>query len=216
MGVKTLFSNGPHQCLGQSILGQGYCGLVVLAQQSDRHVALKIRRTDAPVPNLHNEAKCLAIANQLEIGPTLWGHSQNFLVMEYLTGPTILEWLQANQTILTAQQVRLVLHNLMEQCFRLDQQGLDHGNLRCVTEHAIIRGNRPILIDFSSSSLNRRSANVTTLTQGLFWGTYLATLMTPFMSLPSKDNLIPILQAYKQKPSRDRFDTLLQRIGLLG
>ena len=214
LGIQRIFAGGNETLRGVSILGKGYCGVVMLAHWSgqgmDRKmVALKARRTDAPKSSLDTEAKGLAIANSLNIGPKLYAHSSNFMVMDYLDGPTIEEWLQAG----TAEDsINLVLQDLLEQCFRLDQAGLDHGNLRCITEHVILQDNRPVLIDFSSSSRDRRPANVTTLTQGLFWGTRLPSWVEQYRSIPPKEEIVPLLRQYKQSPSAVTFQQLLSRL----
>ena len=214
LGILRLIEAGSEQVQGHSILGKGYCGLVMKAEWQNKErkalpVALKARRLDAPKSDLNAEALALALVNQILIGPTLYAHSDNFIVMEYIDGPSILRWLQDEHSV---NEVNGVIQNILLQAFQLDQLGLDHGNLRCVTEHILFRGNDPILIDYSSCSFERRAANVTTLTQGLFFGTIIPSLIAKHRPLPTKDTLIPLLRAYKQNSSPKTFDQLLTQI----
>ena len=232
LGIQRILSVGSEQIQGQKILGKGYCGLVVLAEQclksldpkpgsiasahsttshECRTVAVKIRRTDAPKNSFAQEAHAMAIANSYHIGPMLFGHSPNFLVMEYLPTVPLFHQLQQSGSTLP---VRDIVRHLLEQCFQLDQLGLDHGNLRCATEHVFLRGYQPVIIDFSSSSFERRPANLTTLVQGLFRGTQFKVALAPHVPIPDQPSLICQLRHYKQTPTLDSFQQVLDHINL--
>ncbi|MEM9804937.1 MAG: hypothetical protein AAF959_06630, partial [Cyanobacteria bacterium P01_D01_bin.56] len=100
------------------------------------------------------------------------------------------------------------------QAYRLDQAGLDHGALRCITSHALVRSQTPILIDFSGASVERRAANVTTLVQGLFISTRISQLLRPLFPGANKLDLIAYLRQYKQIPSLASICDLLAYLGL--
>lgn len=217
LGIQELFEAGTVRVRDLSILGKGYRGLVILAtgidlDHSPLPLALKVLRVDAGRSNFQAEVEALAIANQLEIGPQLYAHSEHFIAMEYLAGLTLPKWLQ---TQATEASVPRILGELLQQCFRLDQAGIDHGDLRCITEHVIFRGEMPVIIDFSGSSRDRRPANVTTMVQGFFWGTILPTMIANYYPIPQKDDLIPLLRQYKHQPNLDSFQDILTRLHLL-
>ncbi|MEM9135908.1 MAG: serine/threonine protein kinase, partial [Cyanobacteria bacterium P01_F01_bin.42] len=202
LGIQSVVNFGNEILLQHSVLGKGYCGVVVLAQwlNSSREeitAALKIRRTDSPRDSLILEAKGLAIANGFGIGPTLYANSPNFIVMEYIQGLSLHQWLQTDPP---RSLIFETVENILHQCYQLDQWGLDHGNVRCVTDHVIMQGNKPVLIDFSSSSCDRKPANVTTIIPGLFWSTKLAPFLRHHCSPQLKERLIPLLRQYKQSP----------------
>ncbi|MGF1493477.1 MAG: hypothetical protein ACFBSC_13685 [Microcoleaceae cyanobacterium] len=211
LGVTAIYNYGRCQLQGWNYLGLGYCGLVLLVQYQDRPVALKARRVDAPQESLTREAQMLALANRCQVGCQFLASSSNFLLMEFVAGRSLLDWLQTCKK-LGISVVKSILTQLLHQAFRLDQLGLDHGNLRCVTEHAIITATQPVLLDFSSASTNRRPANITTLTQGLFWGTVVAKLLEMQGFRPHREQVIEILRCYKQSPVQENFDQLLERI----
>ncbi|MEM8544503.1 MAG: serine/threonine protein kinase [Cyanobacteria bacterium P01_H01_bin.119] len=227
LGVERLYSAGAVTVYGLPefrVLGLGYCGLVVLARWQGRLVALKVRRPDAGKLSLAQEARWLGMANQSGIGPRYIAHTPNFLLMSYLAGEDLLSWVTCRAAAGDAARVQQVLGQLLDAGFRLDQLGLDHGNLRCVTQHAIVQGDmaqagqgypggcdRVQLIDFSAASLKRRAANVTTLAQGLWISTAIARVVNQLFPV-HKAALIERLRAYKQGRDRLRFEHLMELV----
>ncbi len=198
-GIDAIYAHGPEMLAGLNILGLGYCGVVLrVRHQGEDHRVLKIRREPAPQASLRMEADMLSKANTVDVGPRHIAHSDNFLLMDYIDGPLLVDWLQITHS---AETVHRTVSQLIHQAYRLDQTGLDHGDLRCITAHALIRSQEPILIDFSKASLDRRSANVTTLVQGLFISTRIAQLLQPWFEHVRKSVLIDYLRSYKHQPS---------------
>lgn len=208
LGVTAIYDWGPKQIQSWHCLGLGYCGLVLLVQCQGQQIALKVRRTDASHASLAQEASMLTLANTQQVGPQLLGHSPNFLLMDYVMGQPLLAWLQGTHSW-TRATLQSHLTQLLWQAFQLDQVGLDHGNLRCVTAHSIVTSQGPVLLDFSSASTTRRPANVTTLTQGLFWGTTIAPLLVPHWFHPDIQPCIERLRRYKHHPTTKSFQRLL-------
>ncbi|KAI9131694.1 serine/threonine protein kinase [Acaryochloris sp. CCMEE 5410] len=208
LGITAIYDWGPKQIQGWHCLGLGYCGLVLLAQHQDQQIALKVRRADASRPSFAQEASMLTLANTHQVGPQLLGSSPNFLLMDHVVGQPLLVWLQSFQA-LTHTTLQSQLTQLLWQAFQLDQASLDHGNLRCVTAHSIVTTQGPVLLDFSSASTTRRPANVTSLTQGLFWGTTVASLLVPHWFHPDQQHCIERLRHYKHHPTSENFQRLL-------
>ena len=113
LGVSHVSFTGPLQIEKCHILGKGYVGMVVLAKQNHKVVALKIRRNDSPRKNMTNEAKLLKIANKLEIGPKFIKNSKNFLIMEYIDGEKIIDWAKKSET--KAKEIRSVVKNVLRE-----------------------------------------------------------------------------------------------------
>jgi len=219
-GIEKVCCHGPATIDGFKTLGLGYGGLVLLVQVGQQPRALKLRRTDGPNASFAGEAAAIAIANALRIGPQLFSHSPDDLLMEYLPGPKLLDWLHSPAA--TLEPTWTIVQQLLCQALDLDQAGLDHGDLRCVTEHVHLetsgaQGLRPVLIDFGKASQNRRPANVTTLAQGLFLSTTIARTISdrfPQSALncqmePRRGQLIRYLRDYKGNPSKKTHRVLL-------
>ena len=214
LGINSVYDFGRKLLNGFHVLGVGYCGVVTLARLGNQDVALKIRRTNAPKADLTGEAAFLAAANQASIGPRLLGASRNFLVMDYVAGDRFLDWVKKATNSHAITHIQVILRRILLDSFRLDGLGLDHGNLRCISDHVIVSGEQAVLLDFSSASQRRRAANVTSVTQGLFLGTQIASYLAKVCHLPPKPELIEVLRNYKQQQTGKNFNAILELLGL--
>ena len=206
LGITHVSFTGPLQIEKCHILGKGYVGMVVLAKKNNEIVALKIRRIDSPRKNMSNEAKLLQIVNKLGIGPKFIKNSKNFLVMEYIDGEKIIDWAKKTET--KSQEVRSVLNNVLRECYLLDDAGLDHGELSTIDKHVIVGKNKNTIIDFESSSTNRKPSNVTGATQGILIGTGLAKIIQKKIKLPPKETIINLIRQYKKNPNLENFEKI--------
>ncbi|MGB2925998.1 MAG: RIO1 family regulatory kinase/ATPase [Limnothrix sp.] len=196
----------------QAVLGLGYVGIVVLVERDRQQFALKIRRTNIDKLSLVAEAEYLQQANTVNIAPQVVQWSENFILMEYIVGESLFIWVQRMSAMGKIEAIKLVIKNLLKQSFRLDQLGLDRGDMSCVTNDVVVRNEEPVLLDFSRASGDRRPQNVTALVQGLFWGSALAKYLQPTLSHCTKDQLLPLLRAYKQQQTTEHFAALTQAI----
>ena len=206
LGVTHVSFTGPLQIEKCRILGKGYVGMVVLAKKDNNIVALKIRRVDSPRKNMSNESKLLKIVNKLEIGPKFIKNSKNFLVMEYIDGEKIIDW--AKKPEIKSREIRSVLNNVLRECYLLDDAGVDHGELSTIDKHVIVGKNKNTIIDFESSSVNRKSSNVTGATQGILIGTGLAKIIQKKITLPTKETIINLIRQYKKNPTLENFEKI--------
>ena len=172
------------------ILGKGYVGVVVLAKKKNDIVALKIRRLDSQRSEMQSEAKLLRLANTVNVGPKLYDVSKNFLVMEYLEGDKIENWIHSLKGVGSSKKLKSVVRAILEDCYRLDQIGFDHGELSSISKHVIVGKSRSTLIDFESSSVNRRVSNVTSVTQAIFIGSGIAKKVQRIYKVPPKQKIL--------------------------
>ena len=208
LGVESISFQGELQVGTISILGKGYVGIVVLGKLGRKKIAVKIRRSDSPRKNLKKEAQLLQITNRYGVGPKLIDFSKNFLVMEYLEGEKIGKWISDLKTKLRASQIKIVIKKVLEDCYKLDMIGLDHGELSRMPKHVIV-GKKITIIDFESSSMERRVSNVTSATQAFFIGSGISKTVKRVYKIPEKKKIINVLRRYKQDQSRESFESLL-------
>ena len=208
LGVESISFQGELQIGTISILGKGYVGIVVLGKLGRKKVAVKIRRNDSPRKNLKKEARLLQITNRYGVGPKLIDFSKNFLVMEYLEGEKIGKWVSDLKTKLRSSQIKTVIKKVLEDCYKLDMIGLDHGELSRMPKHVIV-GKKITIIDFESSSMERRVSNVTSATQAFFIGSGISKTVKRVYKIPEKKKIINVLRRYKQDQSRESFESLL-------
>ena len=209
LGVESISFQGELQIGTISILGKGYVGIVVLGKLGRKKVAVKIRRNDSPRKNLKKEAQLLQITNRCGVGPKLIDFSKNFLVMEYLEGEKIGKWIYNLKSKRNSSQIKIVIKKVLEDCYKLDMIGLDHGELSRMPKHVII-GKKITIIDFESSSVERRVSNVTSATQAFFIGSGISKDIKHIWKVPNKTKIISVLRRYKQNLSVESFESLLK------
>ena len=212
--IKSISVTGPTTLGKLAILGKGYVGIVVLAKKSSKQVALKIRRTDSQRKEMKNEAVLLKLVNSVNVGPKMFVASKNFLVMEYLEGVKISEWVNTLKGKGSTKKLKSTIRNVLEDCYRLDQIGFDHGELSNISKHVIVGKTKSTLIDFESSSTKRRPSNVTSVTQAIFIGSGIAKKVQKIYKNPSKEKIIEVLKQYKQEKTQENFEKLLKILKL--
>src|SRR5690242_2393396 len=213
LGIKGIRFTGITTLNNIPILGKGYVGVVVLSNQGKKTVALKIRRMDASRPEMQSEAKLLRLANEVDVGPKLIDSSKNFIIMEYLEGKKIIDWIRDLKGKGSAANLRSTIRKVLEDCYSLDKIRLDHGELSHIHKHVIV-GKKICIIDFESASVNRRTSNVTSATQSIFIGSGIANLVKKITKVPDRKRLIVSLKKYKHDQSRKNFDVVLKTLGL--
>lgn len=213
LGIQSVSFEGPMAIGKQNVLGKGYTGIVILAKIGSKKVALKIRRTDSPRASMENEALLLEAANKAGAGPKLIKNSKNFVAMEYLDGKKIFDWVRDLEGRGSAGKLKQVIRKVMTDCYKLDMAGLDHGELSNITKHVIV-GRTTTMIDFESSSLERKVSNVTSATQAIFIGSGLAKIVRQIYSVPPKQKIIPVLRRYKEKRTQSSFEKVLEVLRL--
>ena len=213
LGIKSFVFEGPTLLGTLNVLGKGYVGIVVLAKRKNDKIAVKIRRTDSQRDGMKNEAGLLKIANVVGVGPKLIDSSKNFMVMEYLDGKKIFDWINELKGKGNAKKLKTTAKKILKDCYKLDQAGLDHGELSNITKHVIV-GKKTTVIDFESSSMDRRVSNVTSATQGLYIGSGISKMIAKIYKIPTKGKMIKSLRIYKKEQTRKSFDDLLSVLRL--
>jgi putative serine/threonine protein kinase len=208
-GVKAVEFVGKASAFNVPVLGKGFVGIVVVAHIDEQRVALKIRRVDADRAGLEHEARMLAKANDVQVGPRLIGVSKNFLLMQLIDGAVLPRWLDANKE---EAHVRGVLNEVLEQCWRLDRAGLDHGELSKAPKHILVdKQRKPWIVDFESASVNRKTSNVTSVCQFLFTGGGgVSRAVAEVLGERNREEIVGALRLYKKGKSRGDFNRVVQ------
>ncbi len=197
------------------VLGKGYVGIVVAAYTDVGKAALKIRRVDADRAGMQHEAEMLKRANDAGIGPKFLGVTENFLLMEFIEGTQLPKWIETLKGHGAKDRLHTVLLDVLEQCWRLDRAGLDHGELSRAPKHIIIGiNNTPYIVDFETASIHRKVSNVTSICQYLFVGGQLAKTLKEKWREVNSETLVHALKAYKRKKTRRNFEEVLVACGL--
>jgi len=210
--IKALCFMGDKKIGDVPVLGKGYVGIVVSACTEKGKAALKIRRTDADRETMKREADMLRIANSVNVGPRLLGFTQDLLLMELVEGLLLPAWIEKVRIERNAaKRTRRVLRDILEQCRRLDEAGLDHGELSKAPKHIMVdREDKAWILDFESASTTRRTSNVTSICQFLFLKGKTARLIGEVINCHDKGKLVSLLRRYKRSRTRKNFDEIIK------
>jgi putative serine/threonine protein kinase len=203
LGVASIALGGRTTINGARIAGKGQVGLVLRAKIGNKTCALKIRRLDADRKSMDDEARLHAIANGAGVGPRIEGHTKNLIVMEFVDGQSIVDWVVGAPK----NKLRKIAKSVLEQCYSLDQAGLDHGELSRLNRHVII-SEKPYIIDFESASTTRKTSNVTASAQSIFLHGAVAGMVQKTLQA-DREKALSALKAYKRDQTRANFDAVL-------
>jgi putative serine/threonine protein kinase len=207
LGVESVALGGPHTILTKPVLGKGHVGMVIRAMFDGVEVALKCRRTDAP-GSMEHEAHILDKANEAGLGPMLYSFSDDFMVMEKLEGPYFGDWTKENMS--DPALISDYVGRIIDIAYRLDDAGIDHGELTKIRRHFIVTDGGPRVIDFDSGSLGRTPRNLTCTVQSLFMHTTFSKVLAKVYPMPDRAELLAALRVYKESPGEESYKNLLK------
>jgi len=211
LGVQAIEFLGEKRAFNVPVLGKGCVGIVVIAHTKTGRVALKIRRVDADRKGMEHEAAMLTKANSIGIGPRFISTSEDFLLMAYIEGALLPKWVVSLKGRSSKKRIHRVLRDVLEQCWKLDKAGLDHGELSRAPKHIIIDAeDKAHIVDFETASIMRRASNVTSICQYLFLGSQLARILRRRLGEINNDALLSSLRDYKLKRTDQNFNRILQ------
>ncbi len=208
-GVKSIEFVGKTNASNIPVLGKGYVGVVVVANLKGQKVALKMRRIDADRLDFRHEAEMLQKANVIGVGPKFIAVSNNFLLSQLIDGDLLEDWLQTPRE---KGLIRKVLVDILEQCWSLDEAGLDHGELSKAPKHLLVdKLDKPFIVDFETASVMRKVINVTSVCQFLFMGnSRAAKMLDEVFGEKNRLSLISGLKKFKKNSNRENFEDLLK------
>jgi putative serine/threonine protein kinase len=213
LGVEAIDFVGKIEISGVPIIGKGCVGVVVRGHRKGERVAIKILRSDANRQNLTQEAKMLKLANTVHVGPFYVDSSERILIMQHIDGSMISQW--ADQLPADKRAIQSVLERIVDDCFKIDQISLDHGELSRAAKHVIIDNKQnPTLLDFETASLNRRASNVTSICQYLFLGFQIGHKIRNAIDTRATAEIIETLKEYKRRPNLDSLNAVKSACGL--
>jgi putative serine/threonine protein kinase len=152
-------------------LARGRSGGVWLVEKNGKRFAAKIEHRKSRRMNMvEKEARLLQMANEVNVGPKLMEYNveAGIIVMEYVDGLPLSKWIDGWKS---KDKIKMVLNNLFEQAKRLDDAGLDHGQLGGKLHNILVdRQENVTIIDFEKASYVRKVRNVSKLREVLEGG----------------------------------------------
>ena len=134
-------------------------------------------------------------------------------MIEYLDGEKIGKWINKLKEKPNVAQLKNIIKKTLKDCYKLDKIGLDHGELSNITKHVIV-GKKITILDFESSSVDRRVSNVTSATQAFYIGSGISKIVNPLCKPSRKSKIISVLRKYKTDQTKENFLDLLKVLNL--
>jgi putative serine/threonine protein kinase len=226
IGVTELLLEGSSKVGKYGVVGKGCVSIVVKARMEGEKfpVALKIRRADANRPDMLKDYELQRLANSFGVAPRALSATKDLFAMEYIDSMKIGKWFESIKTRTPKKLVRGLVEDMMTQCYVLDINGLDHGELSNPSKHILIRSDsgstKTVIIDYESASTKRRASNLTAVGAFLFLGGWQSGKLRKILGSNknrkalSKRKLISLFGEYKQKPNKQMFDNILEYVGV--
>lgn len=174
--ISLLRDKVPKRCSDVELYAKGKRGVIFKADCHGRDVVIKIplSSSDANSTALL-EARYLEKVNQLGIGPLLYDFSDDYVVMEFVDGVLIGDFLKSDS--LKTENLIHVLLSIFDQLVSLDRYSINKFELTNPYKHIIIKNNfDPVLIDFERARHTIRPKNVTQFAEYLTGGNILPLL----------------------------------------
>lgn len=221
LGISNLIFEGSSKVGRFGIVGKGCVSIVVKAKMksNDTTLALKIRRTDADRPSMSRDYELQNLANSFGVGPRALSATPDLFLMEYIDSLKIGNWFRSLKTRAPKKYVKRLLRNCLDQCFVLDSNHLDHGELSNPSKHILIKMNgsqmssEGVIIDFESASVERKPANLTAASQFFFFGNYQSKKMRKILEVRATNKkIISALHEYKERPTLSSFENFMSLV----
>lgn len=218
LGVEQVNFEGDSKVGKFGIIGKGCVSIVVKAVIGGEIAALKIRRVDANRPSVHRDYELQKLANSFGVGPKAISCTDDLFAMEYIDALKIGRWFASLKTRTPKKQVRTIVRDVLTQCYLLDSNGLDHGELSNPSKHVLLRKgtNKPVIIDYESASTTRRPSNLTAVAAFLFLSApqseKLLKIVSPSEKRLSRSKLISLLGRYKKEPTENSLERVLSSL----
>ncbi len=122
-------------------------------------VAIKIKKEESAAEGtIEKEGQWLERVNKLRIGPRLLFATKTFVIVEFIVGENLPEWLEHH----SSNECHTVLRQVLFQCFVLDQQKITKEEMHHPYKHIIVTPREgPVMIDFERCHETEKPQNVT-------------------------------------------------------
>ena len=156
----------------EKFLAKGHSSRIFLVKKGRKNFAAKVERSDSTRKlMLEKEVFSLKMANSAGIGPRLEDYNffDRVILMEFIEGKTFGEWILEKQR--KKAEAKKFVAALLRQAEKLDEIGLDHGQLAGRGANILVRKGKvpkPVIIDFEKASIGRKVHNRAVLEAFLF------------------------------------------------
>ncbi len=192
-------------------LSKGKRGVVYTTERDGRKIAVKKKRSDSQAEMvLKKEAEFLKKLNKEGIGPEFIELEDDALVMEFVEGETIEEFLKNREN--DRKEVIQVLKSVFDQCRTMDELRINKQEMTNPYKHIIIdKDLHPVIIDFERCLYTKKPKNVTQFCQYVT-RTRTRQLLADRGITIDKNKIRKLAKEYKEKLSEKSYSRILSSI----
>lgn len=189
-------------------LAKGHHGIVYHGVYRGKKIAIKIKNPKShAIEIIRKEAGWLKRLDEYPIAPKLIFHTENFLVMEFIDGKRIIDYIESSNK----KEIISLLKKIFGQLLILDKLGIKKEEMHHPIKHIIVREKKPVMIDFERAHFTEKPGNVTQFCSFLM---RISRILEEKGIFINKDKIISFAQSYRknrviQTPSISSF--FLQR-----
>ncbi len=168
-------------------------------------IAIKTKREDSQaMGRIENEVNWLKILNKKGIGPKLLFSNKNYFAYKFVEGVLFLDWIKTA----TKKEIFLVIKDLLNQCFIMDQIGVNKEEMHHPHKHIFItKHNKPVMIDFERCSRTENPKNVTQFVE------FLARVRKELKEFTyDSDELRRLAKEYKANLTKTSLETIINNL----
>jgi len=179
-------------------VGKGHRGVVFKGLMDDKLVAVKVPRLGAK-NTVYYEGNILKEINKFGVGPIVYNFSEDFLIMEFVEGITLKEYINQDDKYIDKKELLWIIEETLKQCLRLDLHNIDHTEIQG-GKHIIINKNlkKIYIIDFDKAK-KRKPHNFTSAMALFFGKCYIAQRVRDILNISEKSKyVIDLVKIYKK------------------
>lgn len=170
---------------------RGNRGVVYTGLLNKKKVAIKIRNEKSLANNrIRHEGDML---DKVKIGPKIFFKNDDFVVMEFIEGEPIEDFIKKNKSKTTT-----VLKKCLDLCYNLDKKRINKFELNHPGKHIIVKYPKVTFIDFERAIYSTRPKNVTQFCQ------YMGSLL----GKRDEEESIALTKEYKKTFGKTEYDKI--------
>lgn len=174
--ISLLQERIPSSCSAIRLFARGKRGVIFKAEYRGKTVVIKVPRPGSQAAStMELETRYLQKVNELGIGPQLYSFSDDYVMMDFISGTLIGDFFQDDSV--STENVLLVIKNVFSQLQILDRSRINKFELTNPYKHIIVKEDFDVvLIDFERARFTVRPKNVTQFAEYLTSSTILPLL----------------------------------------
>jgi len=187
--------------------GKGQRGFIYRGRYKGKTIVIKSENPNSTAnAKLENEVNWLKKLNKKKIGPKLIFYGKDYVVMDFIKGPFIREYIERENK---KTEIKKILLEVFDQMKIMDEMNVDKEEMHHPFKHVIINNGKPVLLDFERCKYVQEPRNVTQFCQYI---NSLSTLLNEKKFSINKNEIINMARKYKKTYSKKDFEEIKKLI----